>query len=1229
MIDGQTEINTARRITEPSDGQVIDLPPVTERIGDASLSTRYVSGVDEPTKEPPQTASTSGPPDQCTQCGARNPGAAGGGTFHPISTTDLIAVELLLRGGLDMVSCTACEAPLAITTTLAVVSPLAKQAVVRLSNLAPPDLHIAEELRQELAGQGVALTSVASADEARDWLLARWISRLSGPVLNAFTSDERRQALIDDDPEAFDPETLIGAALIAAYGVEGAPFTLSPDVDPADAIQVLEEIQSLTLFAVLHRWLQDLTRNVERDLRRHVPSGGLLPGTVERISPALSHVMSIENISFRMRYLAHALLASVCTAAGRPNTKITDWAATWLDFELALERVTAEAESGGLSEHDASFDGSDVAAATRIDAERAARTLTRKALHDAVAARIWGDQLLEVWDPALRAAARAGFAELGHDLYAGLWSDPSISLSVEQVLDAVRPSAAGREPGAVVMALDRMVRTHVHELEPNQVWHLADELCSWWTGDAAQADSEMWAAAALSRLGASEVFLERVGDRPRPFETSLPVGQQTAIDWARADALGTLGQYQEAEAILTRLLDTAESTVAGGIEEAGIDLVRPRRTLAIVRRHLGHGVEAVARLRDLAADGSTSDQLETRHALLVALLALGRLDEAETVSREALALCVGPYQSQRPRFAAIEANLLTNQRRRTEASELLAKISRNDLRDPSVVTPFASALVSDPELLAATDGTLVVAAVEELHRIWKQHGRYRLSEPAQQALRLLALLSDLTLGVDGHDLWGALVELSSADGLPPDPLAALAVATRTVREGDPAATREALDTASAALTGAFTHTDDMSESYLSTRILWGVVGELQAASELARPEPEYQRVTAELGRDLVGRAAAAVLAPDAPGPVDGGTAPWDDVVAVLAGPLGVLEWVGPPGVRWPLLTLVDGRSVRTHRLAPCPVDLDRLGARLFARLEGWHPGRAGDPFALPEWADLTDWLVTEISAVAAPATTIALIEHRELAQLPWHVALTPQWPTLRVPSWNALLIESARPAPQLGYAGCLTVPRYNEAAEVVGAFDDFVDRIMLTMPTRLVRDEQADRAAFDRLLESCDLLAVACHGYMSANDSTIAWLAAADGSRPLSGSVESERAAGTRHRYTWRDVDRVKRTSAVVISAACRSGSIHFGGAAEQLGFYATLRRHGTRTFIAPRWDVPAAQTLPIFADLIDGLAGGAAPPAAARAASVAAAEHFPPWIAYAPSVTGGWWRSLSDGGCP
>lgn len=269
---------------------------------------------------------------------------------------------------------------------------------------------------------------------------------------------------------------------------------------------------------------------------------------------------------------------------------------------------------------------------------------------------------------------------------------------------------------------------------------------------------------------------------------------------------------------------------------------------------------------------------------------------------------------------------------------------------------------------------------------------------------------------------------------------------------------------------------------------------------------------------------------------------------------------------------------------------------------------------------LANWLCDQIATYAGPAATIAVIESRELPPLPWHVVLTPHRPTLRVPSWSALLAERGWAAPLMRRAGCLTVPRYREAAGVVDAFERFAAAIGATIPTQADNGESADRTAFDTLLTRCDLLAVACHGYVSPADSTIAWLVAADGSLPLLGSVESERETGARHRYTWRDADRLRSTSPVVISAACRSGTTHYGGVTEELGFYAALRRHGTRTFIAPRWDVPAVETLPVFAEVAAGLAAGTPPAAAARAASLAARTTQPPWIAFAPSVTGGWW---------
>src|SRR5262249_41135156 len=97
--------------------------------------------------------------------------------------------------------------------------------------------------------------------------------------------------------------------------------------------------------------------------------------------------------------------------------------------------------------------------------------------------------------------------------------------------------------------------------------------------------------------------------------------------------------------------------------------------------------------------------------------------------------------------------------------------------------------------------------------------------------------------------------------------------------------------------------------------------------------------------------------------------------------------------------------------------------------------------------------------------------------------------------------------------------------------------------------------------------------------------------------------------------------SPVIVSAACSTASAHYAGAGEQLGLYSALRRHGTRSLIAPRWDIPAAPVLPIFSDAVERVGRDGPPPATAvRAASLSAARRLPDWLAYAPTVAGGWW---------
>lgn len=123
-----------------------------------------------------------------------------------------------------------------------------------VSDLAPAELDIAGTIRSDMAAQGIELTPVPSADQVRAWLLELWTQRLPADAMEALQADaDRRSEIIRADPDRFDPEALIGAALIAVYSPAGAPFATVGGSDPGEAVDVIAAVQARTLFALVER----------------------------------------------------------------------------------------------------------------------------------------------------------------------------------------------------------------------------------------------------------------------------------------------------------------------------------------------------------------------------------------------------------------------------------------------------------------------------------------------------------------------------------------------------------------------------------------------------------------------------------------------------------------------------------------------------------------------------------------------------------------------------------------------------------------------------------------------------------------------------------------------------------------------------------------------------------------------------------------------------------------
>jgi hypothetical protein len=258
-----------------------------------------------------------------------------------------------------------------------------------------------------------------------------------------------------------------------------------------------------------------------------------------------------------------------------------------------------------------------------------------------------------------------------------------------------------------------------------------------------------------------------------------------------------------------------------------------------------------------------------------------------------------------------------------------------------VLIPFASALVSHPTLIRSEEGrALGIAAIDHLLKVWKDQGQTHFSEPAEQALRLLALLSHRTGAEDAMTLWRVFADLADASGRP-DPMATIALVAGA---GDPNDARTRVDRAYDATAAAFSGARRLSESYLSTRSIWDFLADVQQAFAAKGMPTEHRRVVAELGRDVIGRLrpSTAEVAPEGLR----ASAPWDEVIAALPGRLAVLEWVEEGEVLRPLVTVVRHGDVASDLCKESPVDIEGLGSRITARVRGWHAGRAGDPFDL-------------------------------------------------------------------------------------------------------------------------------------------------------------------------------------------------------------------------------------------------------------------------------------------
>jgi hypothetical protein len=208
--------------------------------------------------------------------------------------------------------------------------------------------------------------------------------------------------------------------------------------------------------------------------------------------------------------------------------------------------------------------------------------------------------------------------------------------------------------------------------------------------------------------------------------------------------------------------------------------------------------------------------------------------------------------------------------------------------------------------------------------------------------------------------------------------------------------------------------------------------------------------------------------------------------------------------------------------------------------------------------------------------------------------------------------------------GLVEVPRFGESAAILQAMEQSRQRTesladALGISVILTRGPACDAAALRFVLQEVQVAKLLCHGYVDPQDSNVALMIAHEGTIPFADSVSAGTPEGQLHRFSWRDCEELLAAPRVVFSAACSSGQAYVRGLGERLGLFGAMRRRGTRSLVAPRWDIDPEFVLPILDEVMEGFLTGDDLDHALLDASSRASLKYPKWIAWALSLEGSW----------
>jgi len=897
-----------------------------------------------------------------------------------------------------------------------------------------------------------------------------------------------------------------------------------------------------------------------------------------------------DGLPAQARWVAAATVALAAMAAGVPDPGAERTARAYLGW-----RWSEQDESSG--------------APVRVDSHQFADFVSDDALVDAAAA-------LCVVNDVYRLRADAVLIEAGS---AGL---------VDELTRRVRGM---RQAAADVMVanLGRNLPTDPTPVQVARALHAAlgalrsqrldDHLVSAWDRarvlvDAAPQNQALLLGvlgAALKDARRPLEFLELAGETPQDWEEELAPYTRVTLVVERSNALDLAGK---SEAALQVLRSIARSDLDAVAPEARRQL---RRNAALIHRRTGAPDAALNELV-LLLDESESDaeRLGILQPLANTAQFVGKPDLARSYLRQATEIVgasPGLGQPGLQASLAVTAAVL-GESLPDDVVELLAS------SDPLVVTAICGAVVAALEQGNDVATGTIKLTLERLDQVGMAAQRSGDQMVWLNALRGRAALLDLMDPDAAADAWAELVELRDPDH--PDPLEHAALAHHRLRVGRAEEARALLRRIPQALSLELGRAADIGTVVDATgrlRAQFRLLGD-----DVLRATPRHVadiRLVAELRRDALGQVFARaraggdeVLLPDE-----------GIVMAQLADEgqrLWVLEWLETTTGLVGLLSAPSGTGPASLKVLPrLDIQPGRLADTLRYRANTWMETDPRDPFDVPAWRATVDWLVAALQDARA-GDHLVMIEHEAVSGLPWHAIDNVPWTISYNAGWTAIARSRALPRRPYTKLGLTSVPARGDSSTVVEAFEAARNRALGTAAARqlslqMLNDGAADTASFVAQLHECDLVTFNGHGLLNAGDLDVAFLVAADEKLPPQGSHEINLAP--RHQLSWRDLQSVRRSPPLLLSAACSSGTSVMSGLGERFGFHAVLRHAGTRTVIAPAWDGRATDIPAQLDQVREHILDGQPAAAAVKAVADAARADLPNWRARALAVEGDW----------